>query len=132
MAIGRGTGTELEPVDNDLAGCPVLLVNPRIPLPTGPVFKAWDGKDRGALPSGAARHIAMTGRNDLSAPALGLCAQIGDVLDLLKSGGAWLTRMSGSGATSFALYDSGSARDHAERDLKSKRPEWWTLAGALR
>ena len=32
---------------NDLAGCPVLLVNPRLPLSTGPVFKAWDGVDRG-------------------------------------------------------------------------------------
>jgi len=45
--IGRGTGTELEPVENDLAGTPVLLVNPRVPLSTGPVFKAWDGLDRG-------------------------------------------------------------------------------------
>ena len=35
--IGRGTGTELEAVTNDLAGTPVLLVNPRTPLATGPV-----------------------------------------------------------------------------------------------
>ncbi|MFX8891395.1 hypothetical protein ABTN09_20540, partial [Acinetobacter baumannii] len=48
--IGRGTGTELEPVANDLAGTPVLLVNPRIPLATGPVFKDWDGVDRGPMP----------------------------------------------------------------------------------
>src|SRR5690606_41074545 len=36
--IGRGTGTDLEPVENDLNGTPVLLVNPRVPVPTGPVF----------------------------------------------------------------------------------------------
>src|SRR6187455_607537 len=46
-SIGRGTGTELEPVANDLAGTAVLLVNPGVPLATAPVFAAWDGIDRG-------------------------------------------------------------------------------------
>src|SRR5690242_9722340 len=50
--IGRGTGTELEPVENDLEGASVLLVNPRVPMATGPVFAAWDGIDRGPLPDG--------------------------------------------------------------------------------
>ena len=45
--IGRGTGIELEPVESDLAGIPVLLVNPRVPVATGPVFKGWDAIDRG-------------------------------------------------------------------------------------
>src|SRR5690606_21416735 len=62
--IGRGTGTELEPVDNDLAGCAVLLASPRVPLATGPVFAAWDGEDRGPLPEGPASRIAFEGRND--------------------------------------------------------------------
>jgi 4-diphosphocytidyl-2-C-methyl-D-erythritol kinase len=78
--IGRGTGTDLEPADDDdLAGCPVLLVNPRIPLATGPVFKGWDGIDRGPLPEATA-HDCARGRNDLEAPALALVPQIGDVL----------------------------------------------------
>src|SRR5690606_4115780 len=63
--IGRGTGTALEAVDDDLAGAPVLLVNPRVPLATGPVFAAWDGVDRGPLPVGPASEIAGEGRNDL-------------------------------------------------------------------
>ena len=50
--IGQGTGTELTEVANDLAGMACLLVNPRVPLSTGPVFKAWDGVDRGPLPEG--------------------------------------------------------------------------------
>src|SRR6187399_3123811 len=66
--IGRGTGTELEPVENDLAGTAVLLVNPRAPLATGPVFAAWDGVDRGPLPEGAPSVIAQQGRNDLETP----------------------------------------------------------------
>lgn len=127
--IGRGTGTELEPVDSDLSGCPVLLVNPRLPLSTGPVFSAWDGVDRGPLPHGRVREIALAGRNDLEAPALALCPAIGEVLAALRQTGAWLVRMSGSGATCFALYDSAAARDAARGAMPAV---WWTLAGALR
>lgn len=131
-AIGRGTGTELEPVDNDLAGTPVLLVNPRIPLSTGPVFKAWDQVDHGALPEGSARTIALEGRNDLTKPAIDLCPEIGQVLAELEADAAWLARMSGSGATCFALYDIESERDKAARRIKQERPDWWLLAGKLR
>ncbi len=132
MAIGRGTGTQLEPVENDLVGTPVLLINPRVPLATGPVFTAWDGRDRGALPSGVARAIAAEGHNDLTEPALSLCPQIGHVLSELEDGAAWLVRMSGSGATCFALYDDMAARDAAQRRIKDKHPDWWQLAGTLR
>ncbi|KPF78726.1 4-(cytidine 5'-diphospho)-2-C-methyl-D-erythritol kinase [Novosphingobium sp. AAP93] len=127
--IGRGTGTELEPVANDLAGTPVLLVNPRIPLATGPVFKGWDQIDRGPMPSGNLRTIALEGRNDLEPSAIALVPQIADVIAALSASGAWLARMSGSGATCFALYDSAEARDAAAAALP---PAWWHLAGKLR
>lgn len=131
-AIGRGTGTELLPVDNDLAGTPVLLVNPRVPLTSGPVFKAWDGEDRGPLSTGSARTIAVEGRNDLTAPAVKLCPAIKDVLDALHTDEPWLARMSGSGATCFALYDDEASRDGAAARLKTEQPNWWLLAGKLR
>lgn len=127
--VGRGTGTELEPIENDLAGTAVLLVNPRLPLSTGPVFKGWDGIDRGAMPEGAARAIALAGRNDLEAPALVLCPAIGDVLAALERTGPVLARMSGSGATCFALYADEAQRDAAQRAMA---PHWWTMAGKLR
>jgi 4-diphosphocytidyl-2-C-methyl-D-erythritol kinase len=127
--IGRGTGTELEPGPDDLAGCPVLLVNPRQPLATGPVFKGWDQVDRGPMPAGSARAIALHGRNDLEAPALALCPAVGEVLAALRETSPWLARMSGSGATCFALYDSPAARDAAQAAIPAG---WWTLAGALR
>ena len=48
--VGTGRGDQLTPmVRNDLAGTPVLLVNPRVAVATGPVFRGWDGVDRGAL-----------------------------------------------------------------------------------
>lgn len=130
--IGLGTGTELQPVENDLAGTPVLLVNPRVPLSTGPVFKAWDGEDRGAMPSGTARQIAMAGCNDLEKPAVSVCPVIAEVLHALVQTQPWLARMSGSGATCFALYDDVAQRDRAAAALLATHPGWWQLSGNLR
>ena len=128
MCVGHGTGTELSSVENDLEGTPVLLVNPRVPLATGPVFAGWDGEDRGPLPDGTASRIATEGRNDLEAPAMALVPQIAEVLDALRDG-AKLARMSGSGATCFALYASEADRDAAAASLPR---EWWQMAGKLR
>lgn len=130
--VGRGTGTELEPVANDLAGMPVLLVNLRVPLSTGPVFKAWDGIDRGPMPTGDLRTVALTGRNDLETPAISLCPEIAEVLGALRKTPAWLVRMSGSGATCFALFDSDDAMAQAASALSASHPDWWQLAGHLR
>ena len=130
--IGRGTGTELEAVDNDLAGASVLLVNPHVPLATGPVFAAWDGEDRGPLPEGPASRIAFEGRNDLEAPAIALCPPVGDVLASLRATGAELVRMSGSGATCFALDRRSGVIEEAAERIAREHPEWWQMTGKLR
>ena len=132
MAVGRGVGEELAPLDNDLAGTPVLLINPRVALSTGPVFKAWDGEDRGALPEGTAREVALNGRNDLEAPAIAICPVIADVLEALRETAPLLARMSGSGATCFALYDDEAARNSAADAISKTHPDWWQMATALR
>ena len=132
MAVGRGTGAELQPVENDMAGMSVLLVNPRVPVPTGPVFKGWDDVDRGAMPQGSAREIARQGRNDLRASAIALCPQIATALDVLETTDPWMTEMSGSGATCFALYESTQIRDRAAQKLSSDHPDWWQMKGQLR
>ena len=132
MAIGLGTGTELTDVENDLKGTPVLLVNPSVPLSTGAVFKAWDTQDHGPLPEGSAHAITIEGRNDLEKPALELCPVIGDVRAALEETDAWLTRMSGSGATCFALFDTVEQREAAEAQMSEDHPLWWMLGGKLR
>ncbi|WP_448586388.1 4-(cytidine 5'-diphospho)-2-C-methyl-D-erythritol kinase [Thermaurantiacus sp.] len=97
-ARGEGRGERLQPAP-PLAGMPVLLVNPRVAVPTGPVFAGWDGVDRGPLGKDF-----WAGRNDLEASAIGLEPVIAEVLAFLRSlAGARLVRMSGSGATCFAL-----------------------------
>lgn len=127
--VGLGTGTEQASVEDDLAGTPVLLVNPRVPLSTGPVFKAWDQEDRGPLPQGPASKIAREGRNDLEAPAISLCPVIAEVLTALQATDPRLARMSGSGATCFALYETPQARDAAAAAMPK---DWWTMSGRLR
>lgn len=129
--IGRGVGNDLEMAADDLAGCPVLLVNPNVPLATGPVFKMWDGIDRGPLPHGSAREIALNGRNDLELPAIELCPVIADVLTALRATTPWLARMSGSGATCFALFDDPVARSAAAAQIRTARPDWWCLETEL-
>ncbi len=130
--IGRGTGTELAPVENDLAGSPVILVNPRVPLSTGPVFKAWNGQDRGPMPTGTVSAIAKQGRNDLQDAAISLCTPIADVLEALSRTPAFLSRMSGSGATCFALFRSHDVMRGAAQKLASDHPDWWIMQGSLR
>ena len=130
--IGRGTGTELEPVVNDLAGTPVLLLNPRIAMPTGPVFAAWDGTDRGPMPHGPPSRIAREGRNDLEPPAIAMAPVISDVLAVLRENGAWLARMSGSGATCFGLFAGEQERRQAAAAIAASRPAWWQMQGTLR
>jgi 4-diphosphocytidyl-2-C-methyl-D-erythritol kinase len=130
---GIGRGDELAPVAGVPAGVPVLLVNPAVPLATGPVFAAWDGIDRGALGEADAMTAAVTGRNDLEPPALSLCPAIGGVLAALRGqAGATLVRMSGSGATCFALFADLAQRDAAAAAVQAAQPGWWTLATRLR
>jgi len=96
-ARGDGAGDMLVLAnDPDIAGAPVLLVNPRIALSTRDVFAAWDGEDRGAL--GEWRD----GRNDLEPAARSLVPEIGTVLDWLaeQPRAVMLSRQAGTSAPS--------------------------------
>lgn len=131
---GDGRGDELYPTPGSgLSGMPLLLVNPGVALATGPVFAAWDQVDRGPLAAGDPLAAALAGRNDLEPPARTLCPVIGELVGLLaEQPGAVLARMSGSGATCFALFDSIAARDAADRAIARHRPGWWRLVSMLR
>ena len=130
---GEGRGDRLEPIAADaLSGMALLLVNPRVACPTGPVFRAWDGSDRGPLASGDPLAAAIAGRNDLEPPARALVPAIAEVVDWLAARpGVVLARMSGSGATGFALFDGNETRDAAHHAIGLAHPDWWRLATAL-
>lgn len=123
-ARGDGAGDELKLVDAGVSGKPVLLVNPRVELSTADVFDRWKGEDKGPLEDWRA------GRNDLEGAAVEQVPLIGTVLAWLAiQPGVDVVRMSGSGATCFALFDSEEARDNVEVAVPR---EWWRLATYLR
>lgn len=131
LARGEGVGEGLHFLDNTVSGTPVLLANPLQSVSTAAVFKAWNGADLGALLHGDAMTAALAGRNDLEAPALALCPEIADGLAALRGQGELLLRMSGSGATIFALFPDEASRDAAAAQFALRMPQWWTMTGQL-
>lgn len=127
---GTGRGEQLEPVA--FAGAWAVLANPGVAVPTGPVFRAWDGVDRGPLARGDALAAARAGRNDLEGPAIALAPPVADALAALAAlPGAGLTRMSGSGATCFALMPDEAAARAGAAALARAWPGWWVSATRL-
>ncbi len=142
-----GVGEGLLPLN--LPKLPCVLVNPNIPVATKDVFAAL-GLRNGELLVGAADVIkspAWPGEgapladwvaalsvvgNDLEAPARRIEPVIGDVLSALGGAeGAKLARMSGSGATCFALFGHAAEAQAAAKKICADRPTWWVHAGEL-
>ena len=134
----RGVGEEVTPV-RSLAGLPVLLVNPGVPVSTPDVFRAFAGafsepltafdlpEDEKAL----ADWLGSQG-NDLEAPAIGLAPVIGDVVTAIGGqAGCRLARMSGSGATCFGLFATQEECEAAAARIGEAHPGWWAEAGRL-
>lgn len=139
----RGAGEEIGPALG-LAPLPAVLVNPGVPVPTAPVFKAL-GLAVGETRAGAGHPVIHEGldadavaaaiapaRNDLEAPALTVAPVIGDVLAALRQRGCRLARMSGSGATVFALFSDRRAAVRAASTLRADHPAWWVAPTFLR
>ena len=135
-AVVEGLGERLSPAPR----FPVLdavLVNPGVASPTAAVYRAFDsmgfrgGVDRPVLPeafSSVEQLVELMGRlrNDLQAPAIALNPVIGEALDLLGAGGeSLLARVSGSGATCFALCAGPEAAASLAARIVSVRPDWW-------
>ena len=133
LATGRG---------DRLAGAPSLptlyavLVNPMIPTNTPDVYRAFDQDGpTGQLSVPDARLLRsvtdvvgwLAGtRNDLEAPAIRLRPEIANVLEALSSvEGCRLARMSGSGATCFALCEDRENATAIASEIVNRRPEWW-------
>ena len=136
--VMRGIGHDLGPPVG-LPPLPALLVNPRVAVPTAAVFRALavtpQGNPAPANPptaSGALTDWLQTQGNDLETPARTIAPVIGDVLDALRAlPGADVVRMSGSGATCFALFPSLAAAKAAEAALSAAQPHWWVRGTTL-
>ncbi|PHY19803.1 4-(cytidine 5'-diphospho)-2-C-methyl-D-erythritol kinase [Caulobacter sp. BP25] len=135
MAEGRGEVLSHAPV---LPTLHAVLVNPGVPSPTGAVYRAYDaavhpdGAERPLMPAAlesaeeAAGWLAVATRNDLEAPAVALQPLIGEALDVLRDQSeSLLVRMSGSGATCFALCAGDIEAETLAERIEAVRPDWW-------
>ena len=145
--VMTGVGETLRPLN--LPTMPCLLVNPRVPVATSAVFAAL-GLRNGDLLVGATDVMRApawpvpdasfddwldtlsAGVNDLEAPAMRIQPVIGDVLSALRAiTGVRLARMSGSGATCFAILDDHELAQRAAQEVRRDHPTWWVHAGTL-
>ncbi|MFN3823462.1 MAG: 4-(cytidine 5'-diphospho)-2-C-methyl-D-erythritol kinase [Pseudorhodobacter sp.] len=135
----RGIGDRLDPVPA-LPPAHLLLVNPRVEVPTPAVFRALSRRDNPPLPErfpdwpdypALASWLAGQ-RNDLEGPAIATAPVIGAVLDRFRALQiARVARMSGSGATCFALFDLADEAAAAARIIRSEQPDWWVASGPI-
>jgi 4-diphosphocytidyl-2-C-methyl-D-erythritol kinase len=142
-----GVGEQLLPLA--LPSMPCVMVNPRVPVATKDVFQEL-GLRNGELLVGVTDvfespawpeqggsiadwvDVLDTVANDLEAPALRIEPVIGDVLGALRSSaGVKLARMSGSGATCFAIYGASAEAHAAAETIRRDHPGWWVHAGTL-
>ena len=118
----------------------VLLVNPGVAVPTRLVFSGWrpaanpipalESTADFAVPKIQSEERLLdwlaSQANDLEAPAIALEPSIAEVLGSLRAAaGCCLARMSGSGATCFALFASAAETATAGQKLRTQFPDWW-------
>lgn len=141
-ALMWGIGEHVRQVP-DLPEMGIVLANPGVPLSTASVFKHLAaapvpaGMQPPPLPTYAGNPAALIdymqeNPNDLEPAARALCPQVVTVLAALSAlDDALIARMSGSGATCFALFaDAAAARDAATR-LTAAHPSWWIAASTI-
>ncbi len=141
IAEGRGEQLSAPPAFPDLAA---VLVNPGVGVSTAAVFRRFDAR---AAASGLLRPASperfehaselfawlARQRNDLEAPAMEIAPVVAETLARLGDAQECrLARMSGSGATCFALVDDTAAAERLAMRLKSARPGWWVQPCRLR
>jgi 4-diphosphocytidyl-2-C-methyl-D-erythritol kinase len=142
-----GVGETLLPLSLPIMPC--VMVNPRVPVATKDVFAAL-GLRNGELLVGATDvfrgtawpeagasvedwvEVLAASSNDLEAPATRIQPVIGEVISALSgTNGAWLARMSGSGATCFAIYENTADAGRAAEKIRLDHPGGWVHAGTL-
>ncbi|ESZ63184.1 4-(cytidine 5'-diphospho)-2-C-methyl-D-erythritol kinase [Mesorhizobium sp. L103C131B0] len=132
--VARGVGDELSLVP-DFPALALVLVNPGVAVSTPDVFNALEKRDNEGLPPlprafdfHSVRNWLEITRNDLEPAAQAIQPPIGRALSLLNRAGSGFSRMSGSGATCFGLFETGNVAKRAAAEIRSREPEWFVAA----
>ena len=143
-AMVSGIGEVLAPTPT-LPAAHVVLAGPGFRLATADVYAAFDAQPTTSTARAARAGVALTARgavelasflaerdNDLEPVARRLAPGITDALEMLRSRrGTLLARMSGSGATCFALFAEAAEAAEAAATVAAARPAWWVAAAPL-
>lgn len=138
--LARGLGEVIESISAPLPTFTILLINPRVSVPTPAIFKALNMPEIAdqspslhlppiAFENNFEAFIAFlkSQKNDLEAPAISLFPTIKDVLHALKNqANCALSRLSGSGATCYGIFKDKGDAIAAQNALAAEHPEWWT------
>ena len=138
-----GEGDAFEPILS-VPRLPALLINPGISCPTGDVFKAFDEVAPSAIPEhpplpdnrtalrAFVSWLSENTRNSLQTPAMSKHPEITKILGTMQGlSGVRMARMTGSGATCFALFESMDLAEAAADMLQRQNPDWWVQSTLL-
>lgn len=111
----------------------MVLINPNLEVSTPEIFKKLTNKNNSPISTKTIKDLpSVSGlepmRNDLQNPALEVEPVIKEVLSALQETNADLVRMSGSGATCFAIYNNQQLAEAAVEQIKTNNPNWWCVA----
>ncbi|WP_279089721.1 4-(cytidine 5'-diphospho)-2-C-methyl-D-erythritol kinase [Bartonella apis] len=129
-----GIGEKLQPVD--CCRIPMVLVNHGQAISTPEIFKLLGNKKSLPLDINFAKLANLHSlvnelkktHNDLYECARSLTPELDDVLEIFDENGALLSRMSGSGATCFGIYENIKRAEEVARKIKSQKPDWFVKA----
>lgn len=135
----RGVGERVSPAPR-APNCWMVLANPNVKVETAAVFAALERRENAPPPEPPARFDDVRAlvdwlratRNDLEPAAEAVAPAIADVRAAITAQrGCAFSRMSGSGATCYGLFEDGAAALDASAILSKSQPGWWAAAAAL-
>ncbi|MEH6405201.1 MAG: 4-(cytidine 5'-diphospho)-2-C-methyl-D-erythritol kinase [Sneathiella sp.] len=134
-ALMSGIGDVISPI-NKVPNLGILLINPGVSVSTqdifkelGPIKPKYDLPTLEKLSKDLLVRTLRECRNDLQAGAIRIVPSIKAVLAKLEAlDSCLLSRMSGSGATCFGLFDTVRQAELAKDILHRDEPNWWLAA----
>ncbi|MBL4892943.1 MAG: 4-(cytidine 5'-diphospho)-2-C-methyl-D-erythritol kinase [Rhizobiaceae bacterium] len=129
----QGMGDKITLLDG-VGGFHLLLVNPGVSIATMDIFNALSNKNNAGMKFSHFQNVEMLSstRNDLQEPAISHAPIIQSVLDALAAlPQVQFSRMSGSGATCFGVFETVEDAESAQIALSNQHPEWWVMSTTL-
>lgn len=133
--VAKGIGEEITRVEN-MPSFDIVAVNPNVELESKKVFDELEKTDNEALPelpktedkNEWVQYLKKC-RNDMQRCATNIVPEINECVKILEQTNAEIIRMTGAGATVFALYSSAQEAQNAQTMIQQQKPKYWAKCG---